>query len=210
MVDDAVRATLTEHWLRTHPTAPTETELQALVAHMSQAEVDVLRRGGHDLRKLHAAFAQAREQQRFVLLYLEAVWCHWCHVMDHQTYADPAVRALVDAHYVPLRIDQDARPDLANRYRDYGWPATIVLAADGTEIVKRRGYIPAANFARLLQAIIDDPSPERGDRRDAAPGGPRRGGSLMPIVFSASVRVRPRHAGLPRTKPDTRAAGVRS
>lgn len=119
------------------------------------------------LRDDRAAFAQAREQQRFVLLYLEAVWCHWCHVMDHQTYADPAVRALVDAHYVPLRIDQDARPDLANRYRDYGWPATIVLAADGTEIVKRRGYIPAANFARLLQAIIDDPSPERGDRRDA-------------------------------------------
>ncbi|MCB1600490.1 MAG: DUF255 domain-containing protein, partial [Xanthomonadales bacterium] len=55
----------------------------------------------HDDR---AAFAQAGSERRFVLLYLEAVWCHWCHVMDHQTYADPSVRQLIDAHYVPLRI----------------------------------------------------------------------------------------------------------
>jgi uncharacterized protein len=118
----------------------------------------------HDDR---AAFIQAREQQRFVILYLEAVWCHWCHVMDHETYSDASVRALLDQHFVPLRIDQDSRPDLANRYRDYGWPATIVFAADGTEIVKRAGYIPAEGFARLLQAIVDDPSPEQGDRRHA-------------------------------------------
>lgn len=114
-----------------------------------------------------AAFAQARAEQRFVLLYLEAVWCHWCHVMDHETYQDPKVRELLAAHYVPLRIDQDSRPDLANRYRDYGWPATIVLAADGTEIVKRRGFIPPERFAKLLQAIVADPSPELLDRRDA-------------------------------------------
>jgi uncharacterized protein YyaL (SSP411 family) len=107
-----------------------------------------------------AAFAEARKGQRFVLLYLEAVWCHWCHVMDHDTYADPAIVDAVEAHYVPLRIDQDARPDLANRYRDYGWPATIVFAADGTEIVKRRGYIPPERMARLLAAIVSDPSPE--------------------------------------------------
>ena len=130
--------------------------------------------GGIDwLRDDRAAFSKAREQQRFVLLYLEAVWCHWCHVMDRETYGEPAVRALLDEHYVSLRIDQDARPDLANRYRDYGWPATIVFAADGSEIVKRRGYIAPAQFAKLLQAIVDDPSPERGDRRDAdAPPAP--------------------------------------
>ncbi|MBV6412728.1 MAG: thioredoxin domain-containing protein [Xanthomonadales bacterium] len=118
------------------------------------------------LRDDRAAFAQARTQGRFVLLYLEAVWCHWCHVMDQQTYADARVRKLLDAHYLTLRIDQDSRPDLANRYRDYGWPATIVFAPDGSEIVKRRGYIAPENFARLLQAIVDDPTPERGDHRD--------------------------------------------
>lgn len=112
------------------------------------------------LRDDRAAFDQARAEQRFVLLYLEAVWCHWCHVMDRDTYGDRKVRELVDAHYVPLKIDQDLRPDLANRYRNYGWPATIVFAADGTEIVKRRGFVPPQRFARLLQAIVDDPSPE--------------------------------------------------
>ncbi len=113
-----------------------------------------------------AAFAQARAEKRFVILYLEAVWCHWCHVMDHQTYADSGVQAALAAHYVPLRIDQDARPDLANRYRDFGWPATIVFAADGTEIVKRRGYIPAPGMRKLLAAIVSDPSPERSSNPD--------------------------------------------
>jgi uncharacterized protein len=108
-----------------------------------------------------AAFAQAAREQRFVLLYLEAVWCHWCHVMQRETFTDAGVQAALAAHYVPLRIDHDARPDLANRYRDYGWPATIVFAPDGTEIVKRQGYIAPAPMRRLLEAIVADPSPER-------------------------------------------------
>src|SRR5262245_20961477 len=99
-------------------------------------------------RSESAAFERAGREQRFVLLYLEAVWCHWCHVMDHETYADAAVRQAIARHYVPLRIDQDARPDLASRYRDYGWPATIVFAPDGTEIVKRQGYIAPGPMAR--------------------------------------------------------------
>lgn len=140
------------------------------------------------LRDDRAAFAQARADERFVLLYLEAVWCHWCHVMDQQSYADPAVRALLDAKYVPLRIDQDSRPDLANRYRAYGWPATIVFAPDGTEIVKRRGYIAPAQFARLLQAIVDDPSPERGDHRDDSAPPPPTG--ALPEALRAELQRR--------------------
>jgi hypothetical protein len=112
------------------------------------------------LRDDAAAFEKARAEKRFVLLYLEAVWCHWCHVMDHDTYADPAVVAAIERDYVPLRIDHDARPDFAARYRAWGWPATVVYAADGTEIVKRRGYIAPAAMTRLLAAIVRDPSPE--------------------------------------------------
>ena len=106
-----------------------------------------------------AAFAQARREHRYVLLDLQAVWCHWCHVMDHETYADPAVATLIATHYIALKADQDANPDLSNRYGDWGWPATIVFAPDGSEIVKRRGFIAPANMASLLQAIVDDPSP---------------------------------------------------
>ncbi|MEP6939239.1 MAG: DUF255 domain-containing protein [Rudaea sp.] len=120
------------------------------------------------LRSDTAAFAQARAEHRFVVLYLEAVWCHWCHVMDEKTYGDGKVRAEIAAHYVPLRIDQDLRPDLANRYKDYGWPATVVFAPDGSEIAKRQGFIEPERFLRLLRAIEKDPSPENVADADSA------------------------------------------
>ncbi len=104
-------------------------------------------------------FARAKRENKFVLLDLEAGWCHWCHVMAETTYRDPAVVALMHGRYLAVRVDQDARPDLANRYEDYGWPATVIYAADGTEIVKKQGYIEPAGMQRLLQAVIDDPSP---------------------------------------------------
>src|SRR5215471_11424963 len=60
---------------------------------------------------------------------------------------------------ITVRVDADARPDLADRYEDYGWPATIVFNAEGGEIVKRRGYLPPRQMGSMLQAIIDDPTP---------------------------------------------------
>ncbi len=116
--------------------------------------------GGLDWRPWSdAAFAEARAQHKFVLLDLEAVWCHWCHVMDDVTYRDPVVVRLLKEKYILVKVDQDSRPDISNRYQDYGWPATVVFAADGSEIVKRQGYIAPRPMSSLLQAIIDDPSP---------------------------------------------------
>jgi uncharacterized protein len=106
-----------------------------------------------------SAFAEAARDHKFVLLDLHAVWCHWCHVMDTTTYADPAVQAAIAKHYVAVSVDADSDPALTSRYGDWGWPATIVLAADGTEIVKRRGYITPAQMLSLLDAIVADPSP---------------------------------------------------
>jgi len=104
-------------------------------------------------------FEQAKREHRFVLLDLEAVWCHWCHVMDAQTYSDPKVVALIKSKYLAVKVDQDSRPDISNRYEDYGWPATVVFNSDGSEIVKRQGYLPPKLMASILQAIIEDPSP---------------------------------------------------
>jgi len=106
-----------------------------------------------------AVFAEARRDRRFVLLDLEAVWCHWCHVMDANTYSDPQVIELLQAHYITIKVDQDSRPDLSNRYEDYGWPATVVFDGDGHEIVKRQGYLAPEEMVSMLQAIIDDPTP---------------------------------------------------
>jgi uncharacterized protein len=113
----------------------------------------------HWNRWSQTVFDQARREHRFVLLDLEAVWCHWCHVMDETTYKDAKVAQLLNSHYLLVKVDQDSRPDLSNRYEDFGWPATVVFAADGSEIVKRQGYLAPDEMASMLQAIIDDPSP---------------------------------------------------
>lgn len=104
-------------------------------------------------------FARATAEKRFVILDLEAVWCHWCHVMEKTTYSDPKVIELLASKYIPVRVDQDANPDLSSRYGDWGWPATIVFGPDGTEIAKIRGYIEPERMQALLKAVIDDPSP---------------------------------------------------
>jgi hypothetical protein len=145
-------------------------------------------------------FAQAAREHRFVLLDLHAVWCHWCHVMDEETYADPKVRTLIGQRYVAVSIDADSDPNLTSRYGDWGWPATIVLAADGTEIVKRRGFIPAAQMASLLQAIIDDPTPGPRARRGPSSQYPRRGSharttDCTPEALRGSLRFRARRLG---------------
>ena len=130
-------------------------------------------------------FAQARAEKKLVLLDMAAVWCHWCHVMDEKTYADPAVLAELQQHYRVIRVDQDARPDLSNRYKDYGWPATILFDAQGRELVKRAGYIERNEFLSLLQATYKRPEPEA----EAQTPKHRIGSSsqLTPALRSASL-----------------------
>jgi uncharacterized protein YyaL (SSP411 family) len=118
------------------------------------------------------AFASARREHRLVLLDLGAVWCHWCHVMEETTYRDPKVVALLGAHFVAVRVDQDSRPDLSNRYEDYGWPATIIFDATGRELVKFAGYIPPARMASLLEAVVEDPTPGPSARTEGAAQAP--------------------------------------
>ena len=67
-------------------------------------------------------FAQATREHKFVLLDLEASWCHSCHAMDQQTYNDPAVRQLMEKSYIAVKVDQSFRPDISNRYHGYDLP----------------------------------------------------------------------------------------
>ncbi len=100
------------------------------------------------------AFAKARSQNRLLILHGAAQWCHWCHVMEETTYRDAKVAALVRARFVPVRVDVDARPDIEERYSQWGWPATILLDGQGREIAKYRGYMPPAQLLELLQTAL--------------------------------------------------------
>lgn len=105
-------------------------------------------------------FDQAKKENKIILLNLEANWCHWCHVMEDETYANKQVINYLNQHFITVKADQDANPELSNRYKDYGWPATIFINNQGIDIVKRAGFIAPDNFLRLLKAIVKDPSPE--------------------------------------------------
>lgn len=149
-----------------------------------------------------AAFDRAASENKLILLDLVAVWCHWCHVMEATTYRDPAVHEQLKRHYVAIQADHDARPDLAERYRDFGWPATIVVRADGTELIKRAGYIAPDEMAALLRrtaASADNATlTTTGDARDLRTAATAElGDALRRVLQQRHVAADdPQHGGL--------------
>ncbi len=85
---------------------------------------------------------------------LQASWSHQSHLLDRETYTDPGVIRQINAHFIPVRVDKDTNPDLANRYNQWGWPATIVFNPDGKEVFKRRGYLRPAAMASILRGAV--------------------------------------------------------
>ena len=98
------------------------------------------------------AFAESRAQNKPILLAISAVWCHWCHVMDETTYSSQDVIDAVNRHFVPVRVDNDRRPDVNARYNQGGWPTTAVLTPDG-EILKGATYVPPDQMHHLLTQV---------------------------------------------------------
>ncbi len=98
------------------------------------------------------AFALARSSDRPILLSLSAVWCHWCHVMDETSYSDPDVIAAIARDFVPIRVDNDERPDINARYNMGGWPTTAFLAPDGS-ILTGATYLPPPAMRQALTRL---------------------------------------------------------
>ena len=97
-------------------------------------------------------FTRARLEDKPILLSLSAVWCHWCHVMDETTYSEPDIIAAINRDYVPVRVDNDARPDINHRYNMGGWPSTAFLTPDG-ETMTGATYVPAEQMRVLLAQV---------------------------------------------------------
>jgi hypothetical protein len=85
------------------------------------------------------AFARAQREDKPVLLDIGAVWCHWCHVMDRESYENAATAEIINQHFVAVKVDRDERPDVDTRYQaavssisgQGGWPLTAFLTPDG-------------------------------------------------------------------------------
>jgi uncharacterized protein len=95
------------------------------------------------------AFRLAQTQDRLILLDITAVWCHWCHVMDETSYSDQAVIDLVNQRFVAIRVDNDRRPDVNERYNMGGWPTTAILTPGG-DILTGTTYLPPRELHQIL------------------------------------------------------------
>jgi uncharacterized protein YyaL (SSP411 family) len=100
------------------------------------------------------ALAEARRTDKPILLSIGAVWCHWCHVMDRTSYSDAAVIATIAERYVPVRVDNDERPDVNARYNMGGWPTTAILTPDG-ELMTGATYVPPEQMRAMLEQVAD-------------------------------------------------------
>ena len=97
-------------------------------------------------------FQRAQAEDRPVLVSVSAVWCYWCHVMDETSYSDPDVQALLASHFVPVRVDNDHRPDINSRYNVGGWPTTAFLTPHGG-LVGGATYLPPDQFLAMLSEM---------------------------------------------------------
>src|SRR5438105_2443056 len=112
------------------------------------------------------AFAEARQQNKPMLLDIGAVWCHWCHVMDRESYDNPEVARLINENFIAVKVDRDDRPDIDSRYQaavsaisgQGGWPLTAFLTPDGKPFYGGTYFPPndqwgRPSFKRVLTSI---------------------------------------------------------
>jgi uncharacterized protein YyaL (SSP411 family) len=122
------------------------------------------------------AFASAQRENKPMLLDIGAVWCHWCHVMDRESYDDPEVAAIVNEHFIAMKVDRDERPDIDSRYQaavsavsgQGGWPLTAFLTPDGKPFYGGTYFPPndgygRPSFKRVLISIASAYKDKHGD-----------------------------------------------
>ena len=114
------------------------------------------------------AFRHAKELDRPILLDIGATWCHWCHVIDRESYEDPDLASVINENFVAIKVDRDERPDIDARYQQAvgaiagqgGWPLTAFLTPDG-KVFYGGTYFPPKDaygrpsFRRVLLSMAD-------------------------------------------------------
>jgi len=122
------------------------------------------------------AFAAAKRENKPMLLDIGAVWCHWCHVMDRESYDDPEVAQIVNDNFIAVKVDRDERPDIDSRYQvavssisgQGGWPLTAFLTPDGKPFYGGTYFPPddhwgRPGFKRVLLSIANAYREKHGD-----------------------------------------------
>jgi uncharacterized protein YyaL (SSP411 family) len=173
-----------------------------------------------------AALALAKRENKPILLSVGYAACHWCHVMAHESFEDPETAALMNAHFVNVKVDREERPDIDAIYQSAlallgqhgGWPLTMFLTPDGEPFWGGTYFPPENRFGRpsfrdvlrrLHQVYTGDPdavAKNRGALREALdklseppPDAPAVSLSLElldAVAAQLAGEIDPRHGGL--------------
>ena len=127
------------------------------------------------------AFARAKAEDKPILLDIGAVWCHWCHVIDRESYENPQLAAIINQLFIPVKVDRDERPDVDARYQaaisaisgQGGWPLTGFLLPDGRPFFGGTYFPPEdamgrPGFRRILEAVAVGFRDRRAEVEEAA------------------------------------------
>ncbi len=159
-----------------------------------------------------AVFERARREDKAILLDIGAMWCHWCHVMDRESYEDPETAALINELFIPVKVDRDERPDVDARYQravqtltgQGGWPLTAFLTPDGNPFFGGTYFPPTdqygrPSFKRVLSEVARIWRSERSRAHEAVSGIRERlqqyaaaetqGGAIRPELVHATVEA---------------------
>ncbi len=152
---------------------------------LQNAQSPYLRSAAHQPVDWHEwgpeAFARARTEGKPVLLDIGAVWCHWCHVMDRESYEDAGAAQLINQHFIPIKVDRDERPDIDARYQaavsaisgQGGWPLTAFLTPEGKPFFggtyfPPEDYFGRPGFKRVLATIAANYASRQAEIRTSA------------------------------------------
>ena len=129
------------------------------------------------------AFAKAVEEDKPVLLDIGAVWCHWCHVMDRESYENEETARIINDLFIAVKVDRDERPDVDSRYQaavstisgQGGWPLTAFLTPQGKPYFGGTYFPPddrygRPSFQRVLLTMAEAFQKRRGEVNESADG----------------------------------------
>src|SRR6476620_7499604 len=152
---------------------------------LAQASSSYLRSAMHQPIHWHEwgteAFETAKRENKPILLDIGAVWCHWCHVMDRESYESPEIAAIVNEHFIAIKVDRDERPDVDSRYQTAvqaisgqgGWPLTALLTPEGKPFYAGTYFPPQdyqgrPSFRRVLLTLAQAYREKHGDVMESA------------------------------------------
>ncbi len=140
------------------------------------------------------ALTRAREEDRPLLLSVGYSACHWCHVMERESFEDPETAAYMNEHFVNVKVDREERPDVDAIYMEAvqtisghgGWPMTVFLDPDGVPFYGGTYFPPdesrgMPSFRMVMEAVVHAFETQREEIRERAPGTRARLGAIGEI-----------------------------